>query len=246
MSFDKKYAKYYDLFNRGKEYSKECDFIEQVFKNSAIQIKEILDLGCGTGLHDKELSNRGYNITGMDLSKEMIDIAQTNNKNIEFIVGDMTNFNLNKKFDSIICMFSSIGYLTENNQIEDFFSCVKNHLNEKGTLIIDCWNGLGVMREVPSEREKIVETEGLKIVRKSFPYLDSKNHIVDIRFNVKVFEKDNLIDDYQEKHKVRFFFPKELEKYMNDQKLKVVHLCPAYNFYENVDEKKWNMILVGN
>ena len=84
----------------------------------------------------------------------------------------------------------------------------------------------------------------LKIVRKSFPDLDSKNHINNVRFNVKVFENGRLIDDYNENHKVRFFFPQELKKYLEDAGFKLLHLCPSYELDSNLTEKHWNMVLV--
>ncbi|MDO8528993.1 MAG: class I SAM-dependent methyltransferase [Nanoarchaeota archaeon] len=243
--FEGSYARYYDLFNKNKDYKKEIDFLEQVFKKFNLKNKKVLDLGCGTGLHEKELSDRIYEMTGLDLSPDMIEIAKEKTPNVKFVVGDMSNFELNEKFDSIICMFSAIGYLTENKQIENFFKCVKRHLNPNGLLIIDCWNGLGVMHELPTSREKIVEVKGLKIVRRSFPDLDVKNHINNVKFEVEIFKNDNLIKKYEEIHKVRFFFPKELEKYMNDEEFELIHLCPSYEFGEELTEKHWNMILVG-
>src|SRR4030042_1941738 len=236
MGFDKKYARYYDLFNSGKDYSKECDFLEEIFKRFGNKIQTILDLGCGTGLHDLELSKRGYEITGLDLSNEMIEIAREKVPNVRFEVADMSNFNLNEKFDAIICMFSSLGYLIENKQIESFFKSVKNHLKENGLLIIDCWNGLAVMHELPSSREKSADIEELKIIRKSFPNLDPKNHINNVRFNVKIFQNNSLIDEYEEPHKVRFFFPKELEKYMNDEGFGLIQICPSYSLDKEISE----------
>ena len=157
----------------------------------------------------------------------------------------MSNFNLNEKFDIIICMFSAFGYLTENNQIENFFKSVKKHLNEGGLLIIDCWNGLGIMNKLPSSIEKSVKIEELKIIRKSSPNLDSKNHVNNVIFNVKIFQNNSLIDEYEEQHKVRFFFPKELEKYMNDEGFELIYTCPSYDLDKEITEKDWNMVLVG-
>jgi len=244
MGFEKDYARYYDLFNQGKDYTQECDFIENTFKRFGKIVKKILDLGCGTGLHDKELTLRGYDITGLDLSKEMIDIAKERNPEMKFVVGDMSNFELNEKFDAIICMFSALGYLTENRQLERFFDCVKKHLKPEGLLIIDCWNGLGVMRELPLSREKSVEIDNLKIIRKSFPDLDAKNHISNVKFKVKIFENGNLIKEYEENHKVRFFFPKELEKYMDDEGFELICICPSFKIDDKLSEKDWNMVLV--
>lgn len=248
MGFESDYAHYYDLFNQGKDYSKEVDFIEQVFKKfwrKLNKIKTILDLGCGTGLHSEELIKRGYEVTGLDLSEEMIEIARKRNLKGIFHVGNMSNFNLNEKFDAIICMFSALGYLTENKQIEGFFKSCKAHLKENGALILDVWNGLGVMRELPSSREKIVEREGLKIIRKSFPELDNKNHINKVKFNVKVFKGNELISEYNEDHEVRFFFPLELKKYMDDNNFEIIHLCPSFEIDEELTEKHWNMIAIG-
>jgi len=243
-TYDEKYAKYYDMFNKGKDYSKECDFLEEIFKRySKLSIKTILDLGCGTGLHDLELSKRGYEVTGLDLSKEMIEIAKK--RGIETVIGDMSNFDLNEKFDAIICMFSAMGYLTKNDQVEGLFNCTKKHLIEKGLLVVDCWNGIGVMHEPPSIREKSVETEGLKIIRKSYPDLDLQNHLNKVNFNVKIFEKEKLIDEYDEAHKVRFFFPEELGKYMNDAGFEILKICPSYCLDKKVTEKDWNIVIVG-
>src|SRR3989344_3092677 len=185
MNFETDYAKYYDLFNQGKDYRKEVDFLEKVFK----------------------------------------------------------------KFDIVICMFSALGYVTENKQIEYFFKSVKKHLNENGLLVLDVWNGLGVMHELPSSREKTTEIsdKNIKITRRSFPLLDVKNHINKVRFLVKVHElsSEKLIVEYEENHVVRFFFPQELKKYMNDEGIQLVHLCPSFDISEELTEKHWNMILVG-
>ena len=247
-NFDADYAQYYDYFNQGKEYTSEVDFLESVFKKYNLKGKSILDIGCGTGLHMQELSKRGYSLTGLDLSPEMIDLAKKRNPSAEFHIADMSNFSLHKKFDIILCLFSAAGYLTQNEQIESFFQCCKNHLNPEGILLLDVWNGLAVMHELPTSREKIaiLAEKNLKIVRRSFPTLDVKNHCNTVKFVVSVFELStgNLITTYEENHKVRFFFPLELKKYLADAGFELLHLCPSFNFDEELTEKHWNMVLV--
>ena len=244
MVYDKDYAKYYDLFYKGKDYSEEVDFLKKIFNKFGKKPVRILNLGCGTGAHDKDLVNENYQVTGMDLSEEMIEIAKDKVPDAEFVVGDISNFNLNDKFDVIICMFSVLGYLTENEQLEGFFDCCKKHLNPEGLLILDVWNGLGVMHELPTSREKSVEVDGLKIVRKSYPDLDLTNHLNKVRFNVKVFDNGELIRDYDEDHKVRFFFPLEIRKYIEDVGFEVKHLCPSFEIDKKL-EFEWNMVVVG-
>ena len=175
----------------------------------------------------------------------MIDIEKKRNPSDKFHIGNMNNFNLSNKFDAIICTFSALGYLTENKQLEDFFISCRDHLKDNGLLILDVWNGLGVMRELPSSREKIVERNELKIIRKSLPELDSKNHINKVRFNVKVFKDNELLTEYIEDHTVRFFFPLELKRYMEDIGFELIRICPSFDFSKELTENDWNMVLIG-
>ena len=244
--FAKEYARYYDLFYQGKDYSHEVDYLEEIFKKFQKDVRSILDLGCGTGLHTQELIKRGYEVTGLDLSEEMLARARERNPSATFTKGDMSNFVLNKKFDVIICMFSAMGYLTENHQIERFFRSIKNHLVKNGLLILDVWNGLGVMHELPSIRERKVEVDTIRIVRTATPSLDVKHHINTVRYLVKVYDLplEKLITEYTETHIVRFFFPMELKKYMEDAGFELLHLCPSYAVNEELSYKHWNMVVV--
>jgi SAM-dependent methyltransferase len=243
-AFKEEYAKYYDMFNQGKDYSKEVDFIISAF-NKYGKIKSVLDLGCGTGLHDVLLSKKGYSITGLDLSKEQLNIAQSRNTgNIKFVQGDMSNFNLNRKFDACISMFSSFVYLTENKQLSSAIKHVKEHLNPNGLFILDCWNGLGVMHELPSSRTKEAEIKNIKIVRTSYPTLHAEKHLCDVKFSVKILDNGKLVKEYDEVHHTRFFFPMELKKYLEDEGFEVLEICKTYELGAKISEKDWNMVII--
>src|SRR5690349_5525981 len=112
-----KYAKYYDLFYREKDYAVEVDYIIKAGKFSPPM--SILDLGCGTGGHVLPLAERGFHVTGVDLAEEMI--GQAKQKALEskivadFFRGDIRSLDLGKKFDAVISMFAVMGYQTEND-----------------------------------------------------------------------------------------------------------------------------------
>jgi len=240
-SYKKEYSKYYDLLREDKDYKKEIDFLEKIFKKySKFQIRNILDLGCGTGNHCNILTNRGYYTIGIDSSEGMIEVAKSKNiLNAEFFLGDMKNFELNKKFDSVISMYAAIGYLNKNKEIESLLQSVKKHLNFGGLFIFDCWNGLCVMKEGPSSRRKEVEKENLKIIRESQPELNAREHVCKVKFNVETKRKGELIEKFKEEHNVRFFFPQEIIKYLEDAGFEVVEICPSYKLGEEVSEKNW-------
>src|SRR3989344_49475 len=99
MATFKKYAKYYDDLYQEKNYEAECDFLKKIFQRySKKKILTILDLGCGTGNHDFVLGKRGYKVTGVDFSKEMVAIAKEKNKReknkIDFLKGDIRKIDL--------------------------------------------------------------------------------------------------------------------------------------------------------
>ena len=81
------------------------------------EIKTILDMGCGTGGHALLLAERGYGVTGIDMSESMLSIAKEKarkaNISVDLFEGDIREFNTAKKFDAIISMFAVMGYPLE-------------------------------------------------------------------------------------------------------------------------------------
>jgi len=115
---------------------------EPFYLASTAQIKQpVLELMAGTGRLTIPMAKQGVNITGLDLSKEMLAKAETNAKqagvNIPFIHGDATNFQLNKKFGLIIIPASALLLLDSKESIEKCLKCAKDHLLPGGKLIID-------------------------------------------------------------------------------------------------------------
>lgn len=74
------YAYYYNAFYKDKNYGKEAEQVNRILKMHGCDRGTLLNLGCGTGRHDIELSNLGYQCTGVDMSPLMIKIAKENAK----------------------------------------------------------------------------------------------------------------------------------------------------------------------
>lgn len=244
-AFTLDYAKYYDFFNEGKDYSQETDFLEHAFKKYGKSVKNVLNLGCGTGMHEIELAKRNYQTEGLDLSAEMIKIAQSRLiPNTKFHVGDMSSFNLNKKFDACISMFAAFGYLTQNKQIESSLNTIRKHLDKDGLAIIEVWNGPGVINIKPSSRIKEFTRQGIDVRRQSFPKMDTFHHWVDILFKVKLSKNDEKIDEYEEDHRMRFFFPQEIKYYLEKAGFELLEICKTFELDTHVDENDWNMVVI--
>lgn len=133
----KKIAKYYDKLYSWKDYETESEITRDLIKEyKSSPGKQMLDVCCGTGNHIKYL-RKYFNITGVDVSPDMLQIAQKKYPDIKFICDDMRTFKLKKRFDVIICMFSSIGHLKTYSNIEKAIRNFAVHLKPGGVLLIE-------------------------------------------------------------------------------------------------------------
>jgi ubiquinone/menaquinone biosynthesis C-methylase UbiE len=112
-------AQYYDeIYTSFKDYAAEvrkARKIIQQYKKS--QGKSLLDVACGTGFHASLLS-KYYRVEGLDLDPQMLAVAKKKHPKIRFHQGDMTNFDLGRQFDAIVCLFSSIGYVRTKSRLQ--------------------------------------------------------------------------------------------------------------------------------
>ena len=149
------YSTYYDLLYRDKDYAAESKFISEILESHIGSKKgSILELGCGTGIHAEHLSNMGFDVTGVDLSAKMIEVARsrsskTFNSKIKFAVSDVRSVRLNSKFDSVISLFHVASYQTSNFDILSMFETASTHLKSNGIFIFDCWYGPAVLSNPP-------------------------------------------------------------------------------------------------
>lgn len=243
------YSNYYDKLYQEKDYKKECDFLEEIFrKYSAIPTKSILDLGCGTGGHSLILAERGYQTTGVDLSERMLEIAKKKakekNQNIDFVQGNIKNINLGKKFDAVISMFAVVGYLTETKDIISALERAGRHLDKGGIFTFDCWFGPAVLVQNPEKREKIIKEDGETIKRTALPTLNLLNQTVEVDYEVSKIKEGQVIERINEKHKMRFFFPQEIKYFLKTAGFEVIKICPFMELDKEPGIQDWNISVI--
>ena len=139
MGFYQEISKYYDyIFPVSNEI---VDFIGRTAGNPP---KSILDVACGTGGYSIELADKGYEVTAVDLDREMIEsLNAKKNSKVKFFQGDMLRLKdkLNpRSFDTIFCIGNSLVHLDNLSHIGNFFADSKGILKEDGSLIIQTIN----------------------------------------------------------------------------------------------------------
>ncbi len=241
------YAQYYDLLYKEKDYKTEADYVAHLIKKSCPDAKVILNLGCGTGKHDIELSRLGYKMTGIDLSDQMVKIACDNglesHQNIRFMQGDVRNINLNEEFDAIISLFHVMSYQNTNEDLLKTFCTARGHLKDGGVFIFDCWYGPGVMNDPPVVRIKRLESDRLKIIRLAEPVVHPNEDIVDVNYTILLDGQDEGYTTIKECHRMRYLFAPEIKNMLEQSGMKLECVYDWLKF-EKPDIRSWNACFV--
>jgi len=247
--FGKDYSSSYDILYEEKDYDGECDLIEKIIKKySKIPVHSILDLGCGTGNHSIRLAKRGYQVTGVDRSREMLGIAKAkadqNKVTCTLLQSDIREFNRPEKYDAIIMMFAVLGYQQENDDVLAALETVSKHLKKGGVFVCDLWYGPAVLAQKPGERVRVIENRDTKIIRVSSGLLDSFRHLVTVHFHLWTIKEERMVAETQEDHTMRFFFPQELSLFFKCSGLTIQRMGAFPDIGTDPGEETWNICTI--
>jgi ubiquinone/menaquinone biosynthesis C-methylase UbiE len=140
MGFYEEISKYYDyIFPAGQQ---QLDIVQDVFDKNA----GVLDVACGTGTYTLAMAQIGYNVTGIDISRDMIDIARANatskGLNAAFHVMDMTDLSVFQpaSFDGVMCMGNSLVHLSNEAMVSIALKEFHRVLKAPGKLLLQIMN----------------------------------------------------------------------------------------------------------
>jgi ubiquinone/menaquinone biosynthesis C-methylase UbiE len=134
-----KMVEYYDALYSFKDYQEEANQVHRfIGENKRSGGTSLLDVACGTGLHLFHLKEH-YQVEGLDLNSQMLEIAHTRCAQVPFHQGNMLDFDLGRQFDVVTCLFSSIGYAKDLDELEQAIQNMARHLVPGGVLIIEPW-----------------------------------------------------------------------------------------------------------
>ncbi|MCY6412410.1 class I SAM-dependent methyltransferase [Acinetobacter sp. VNH17] len=214
--FSDLYSKYYDLIYQDKDYQSEVAYVDGLIKIYQSNAKTLLDMGCGTGKHAEIFCDKGYIVHGVDLSTDMLAIAETRRigkeNKLSFSYSNIQDLALNQKFDIVVSLFHVMSYQNSNQELIKAFQVAKEHLIDNGIFIFDFWYAPAVLTDLPTTRVKRLENEWIKVTRLAEPVIHAQENIVDVNYDVFVQDKKTLdVVEKKELHKMRYLFDTELE-----------------------------------
>jgi SAM-dependent methyltransferase len=129
----------YDTVN-GDQYSIYAEFVKKCFvSQSDIPVREVLDLGCGTGGITARLADMGYDTVGVDISPEMLMYARENTygKDVLLLNQDMRSFELYGTVQGIVCSFDTLNYLSNEEELTKTLSLCRLYMEKGGVMVCD-------------------------------------------------------------------------------------------------------------
>lgn len=141
MSIYARSAAYYDALYRamGKDYIHEAARVhELITEHKRSPGTTLLDVGCGTGRHLEQLRAH-YTCEGLDVDRAMLSVAGHRLGDVPLHCQDMIGFNLGKRFDVILCLFSSIGYVPSVVLLNQTITTFARHLRPGGVVLLEPW-----------------------------------------------------------------------------------------------------------
>lgn len=217
-------ALYYDLYQDGIEG--DVDFyIEEAVKTGS----PVLEIGCGTGRVAIPLAAAGMEVTGLDSSPDMLELAMKKiitqdemvQQRIELIPGDMRNFFLKRKFKLIIVPYRAFQHLIDTQDQKNALKCMREHLADDGKLIIDLFDpDIRMISEhsgsIGTSMKKLMDftdpETGNPVLLWDTRGYSQKDQIIDEYFIFEILnDRNEVIRKMYSYFKVRYFFRYEME-----------------------------------
>jgi SAM-dependent methyltransferase len=131
-------AELYDAIYHFKNYARECERLREIIEAETPGARTILDVACGTGNHDRFLRVH-YGVDGLDINEDYLRAARLKNPDGTYTHGDMTDFDLGRTYDLVLCLFSAIGNVKTVDALQRAIGCMARHVRSGGSLIVEPW-----------------------------------------------------------------------------------------------------------
>jgi SAM-dependent methyltransferase len=130
------HAATYDAVYADKPYAEEARFVHELVGTRG---GRLLDVACGTGRHASAFAGLGYDVTAVDLNKELLEIGRTaRGADVRFLGGDMRDLSVEGgPFDVVTCLFDSLGYAGDNDGVVATLRSLGRHAGSGGVVVCE-------------------------------------------------------------------------------------------------------------
>jgi len=236
--FEAELAQYYDVMRQYRDYAKECQFAHDLIQKYYPGAKHVLDIACGTGGHAIEMAQRGYDVTAIDKSQDMINIAREKAEKagvtIDFDCIDVNDLSSIGEFQAAYCLGYTFLYMTNYADVVEFFTTVHEVLSPQGVFLLDFINGWSLIEEF--HRDKFVyQHEGTTIFQFEQATLKKRERVKHIEFYYLIDHHDGNVKTVFAEEDVRIFFNDEVSMLLSSCGFGNIESFGDYAMDENAD-----------
>jgi SAM-dependent methyltransferase len=229
---------YYHILYKHRDYKEAEAFIKNIVTYLNLnKADSILDLACGKGRHSIFLNSLGYDVTGLDLSKNSIEHAKTNeSESLHFEVHDMKNV-YETQFEIVLNLFTSFGYFQDEMDNFKVIQTIKSSLKQNGIGVIDYMNSPLVIDNLIAHNS--YESDGIKFELKR-NYKDG--------FITKNIEVNDDGNSFHFEEKVRAFTFQDFETMLSNAGLHLLDCFGSYKLepFNNKTSERLILIFMAN
>jgi SAM-dependent methyltransferase len=216
----------------------EAERLVDLIVNNIISVSgsKVLDMACGSGRHAIIFASKGYEVTAIDLSKNLIAAAKTNAKKqnviVEFVNSDILEYNSEVNFDIAVNLFTSIGYFEDDKENFKVIKKAFDLLTDRGFFIIDYFNKIYLLKNlIPTT---VFSDNGTRITQNRF--VDGNR----VRKNITI-ENDGTIDEFYES--VRLYSHDEMVSFLKRAGFKIMKRFGDYKGNDFEEESSQRLII---
>ena len=223
------FAEVYDMFMDNVPYEEWAEYLCGILREYGIRDGLVLDLGCGTGSLTTLLAKKGYDMTGVDASPEMLEIAMDKKRaegyDILYLLQDMREFELYGTVRAVVSACDSVNYVTEPDELEQVFRLVNNYLDPSGIFVFD-FNTEYKYRELLGDRTIAEDRKESSFIWDN--YYEEEEKINEYELTLFIREEDGRYGKYQETHFQRAYTLEEMQALLEKAGLEFVTAYDAY------------------
>lgn len=223
---------FYDrIFQSSPRYLKQSQDVLFWLNMAECYGPSILELACGTGRISVPLGDKGFDVTGIELSDSMLKAAGQKSESVQWLQKDVRDFNLKRRFSLIIFPYDTFTHLHELPDVKSCLHCVKQHLEPDGYFIIDFKNPYCVFDTLNAPNSQDIYSifqdphsdETVTAMRESkYDAAEQLYH------RTLTFSWENTTKIVQEVLTLRIYFPKEIEAILTENGFTVVQKFGNY------------------
>lgn len=227
-------ANIYDYVMRHVDYRHWARYLVELFRKAEVDVREILDISCGTGSLLLEMANFNFKLAGFDASDDMLKLAklklQKAGLSIPVWVGCMQHFQVRKRFHGVVCTYDSFNYCLHEDDWHSVFGNVFDALVPGGIFVFDVSTIRNSRKYFRNYHEKET-TSAFEYERESYYLMPESEQINE--FSIRWNSGQNKI--FREIHRQRIYKIAEIQERIPANWFEMVAIYDGFSFRKGTE-----------